>query len=306
MARRVDWWIRQAYLGIIPSYPLGYLLVHGFRGDHPICKAYVERSASPPSDHLKELVESEMDKMDNIKVPKVRVSLTDASEPLVYGCFFLQSGVELQFPVRLSLDDVEQARRLAQNVELDLGLARHRRKIELNSKVGEELTSRMMLSDAAKMFIVQRQLQLANNGLLFSLPMLGWFGIVGAGYGIAIGIARVVGIAAGSLIGLLISAGTFSQFLKNLNAYKVKWADEKTVEIGKDYLQGARDYFESTMKFNRLLRLLLGEEGERNILKNGDTRFDPILLSARLKNVNTHWKLKTETPKVDDLAKFYS
>ncbi|EYC15355.1 hypothetical protein Y032_0037g3474 [Ancylostoma ceylanicum] len=43
------------------------------------------------------------------------------------------------------------------------GYASHRRKIEANSKVGEELISRMMLSDLAKRFIIQRELQIANR-----------------------------------------------------------------------------------------------------------------------------------------------
>ncbi|PIO63935.1 hypothetical protein TELCIR_14456 [Teladorsagia circumcincta] len=72
MARRVDWWIRQVYLGIIPSYPVGYLIVHGFR-DYSWSKLYVERSAFPPSEHLRDLVESEMDKLHNLKNPKVRL-----------------------------------------------------------------------------------------------------------------------------------------------------------------------------------------------------------------------------------------
>ncbi|KAK6027276.1 hypothetical protein OSTOST_06691, partial [Ostertagia ostertagi] len=275
MSRRVDWWIRQVYLGIIPSYPVGYMIVHGFR-DRPWSKIYVERSAFPPSEQLKELVESEMDKLYDLKIPKVYVSLTDSSEPRVYGGFFLNGGAELQFPMRVSFEDVESARRLAQNVELDLGLARHRRKIEVNTKIGEELTSRMVLSDAAKMFIVQRQLQLANRYFEFR-----WS-------------SRRFSYR------MVISACTFRQFLKSYNEYKVKWADEKAVEMGEDYLQGARDYFGSTMKFNRFLRVLLGEDGEQNISKNGDVRVDPVPLSVRLKNVVAHRKSMAEAPKEND------
>ncbi|XGW16629.1 hypothetical protein V3C99_001799 [Haemonchus contortus] len=315
MTRRFDWWIRQAYLAIIPSYPIGYLVVHGFRGDQIWSKLYVERSVFPPSEYLKELVESEMDKLEKIKNPKVRLSLTDSSEPRVYGGFFLQTGAELQFPMRMSLDDVEQARRLASNIELDLGLASpaflkrnalkgfwegnasHRRKIEVNTKIGEELTSRMMLSDAAKMFLVQRQLQLANSFALFNAPYLTWFGIFGAGYGISVGLSSFVGVAVGTLVGVVFSAVAFRQFFKSYTAYKVRWADEKTVEIGEEYLQGACDYFRSTMKFNRLLRVLLGEEGEQNITRSGDVRMDPIPLSVRLKNVSRLWKSKTAASK---------
>ncbi|RCN31566.1 hypothetical protein ANCCAN_22642, partial [Ancylostoma caninum] len=157
-------------------------------------------------------------------------------------------------------------------MELDLGLARHRRKIEVNSKVGEELISRMMLSDLAKKFIIQRELQIANSGVLFCAPIFAWFGIFGAGYAIILGLSKVIGVALGSLTAAFVSACVFRQFYKTYSMYKIRWADEKVVELGEEYLQGARDYFNSTMKFNRLLRIVLGEEGERNIAKNGDCR----------------------------------
>lgn len=84
-------------------------------------------------------------------------------EPKTYGGLFLSSGAELQFPLRMTLDDVETARRIGANLEVDLGLSKHRRKIEMNSETGDEIISRLMLSDAAKMFVVQRELQIANR-----------------------------------------------------------------------------------------------------------------------------------------------
>ncbi|KAL6727514.1 hypothetical protein Aduo_009384 [Ancylostoma duodenale] len=308
MARTAAWWVKQAYLALIPAYPAGYLVVHGFRGDQFWTKPYVDRSVFPPTEALKDLVESELDKIGDIKKAKVLVTLTDCGAPRSYGGFFLRPGVELQFPLRVSFDDVEYARRLAQNMELDLGLASssglkrselkyfwegyasHRRKIEVNSKVGEELISRMMLSDLAKKFIIQRELQIANSGVLFCAPIFAWFGIFGAGYAIVLGLSKVVGVALGSLAATCIGACVFRQFYKTYCLYKIKWADEKVVELGEEYLQGARDYFNSTMKFNRLLRIVLGEEGERNIAKNGDCRLDRIALSTRLKHLESYWK----------------
>ncbi|KIH64421.1 hypothetical protein ANCDUO_05268 [Ancylostoma duodenale] len=231
MARTAAWWVKQAYLALIPAYPAGYLVVHGFRGDQFWTKPYVDRSVFPPTEALKDLVESELDKIGDIKKAKVLVTLTDCGAPRSYGGFFLRPGVELQFPLRVSFDDVEYARRLAQNMELDLGLARHRRKIEVNSKVGEELISRMMLSDLAKKFIIQRELQIANSGVLFCAPIFAWFGIFGAGYAIVLGLSKVVGVALGSLAATCIGACVFRQFYKTYCLYKIKWADEKVVEL---------------------------------------------------------------------------
>lgn len=293
MARRVEWWVRQAYFALIPSYPIGYLILHGFRGDDFWAKMYVNRSTFPAPESLKDLVESEMDKLGNLKNGKVLISLTDHNESRVYGGFFLRPGVELQFPINVSFDDVEQARRLAHNIELDLGLARNRRKIEVNSKIGDEIISRMMLSDLAKMFVVQRELQIAKSGMLFSAPIFAWMGIFGAGYAVVVGLSKVVGIALAVLISLVVNTLAFNRFYREYNEYKVKWADERAVDLGADYLQGAREYFNSTMKFNRLLRIILGEEGERNISRTGDRKLDRFTLSARLENVEKYWKLQS-------------
>ncbi|KAK6741161.1 hypothetical protein RB195_009178 [Necator americanus] len=308
MARTAGWWVKQAYMALIPSYPVGYLLVNGFRGDQFWTKFYIDRSVFAPSENLKDLVESELDRIGDIKKAQVLVSLTDCGEPRTYGGFFLKSGAELQFPVRVSFDDVENARRLARNIEVDLGLASssglkrselkcfweghasHRRKIEVDSKVGEELLSRMMLSELAKKFIIQRELHVANSGVLFCAPMFAWFGIFGAGYAFVVGLSKVIGVAAGSIVAAVVGICAFRQFYKTYSLYKIKWADEKAVEMDSEYLQGARDYFNSTMKLNRLLRVLLGDEGKKNIAKNGDCRLDRISLSARLKHLETYSK----------------
>ncbi|VDN37322.1 unnamed protein product [Cylicostephanus goldi] len=69
--RGAGWWMRQAYLGLIPAFPAGYLVINGFRGDQFWAKPYVNRSAMPPSESLEELVEAELDKIGDIKKAKV-------------------------------------------------------------------------------------------------------------------------------------------------------------------------------------------------------------------------------------------
>uniref|UniRef100_A0A1I7XPW1 Transmembrane protein n=1 Tax=Heterorhabditis bacteriophora TaxID=37862 RepID=A0A1I7XPW1_HETBA len=281
-------WIRQVYLASIPIYPIGYMFVHGFRGDQVWTKAYIERSTFKPSDYLLDLVEGEIDKLDNVKNPKVMITLTDHMEPSVYGGFFLTSGAEVQFPVRVSLDDIEQARRLAANVELDLGVAKHRRKVEVNSKVGDELISRLMLSEIAKKFIIQRQLQIANSGVFFCFPIFAWIGIFSAGYALLSGISTFLGPVVGLVITTGISLAGFKQFMGSFEDYKNRKADEQTVELDDIYLQGAQDYFHSTMKLNRLLRRIMGEEGDQNIDRNGDNKKERISYSARLRHLNDY------------------
>ncbi|CAB3403160.1 unnamed protein product [Caenorhabditis bovis] len=285
--------LKQIYLGIIPAYPLGYVLVHGFRGDQIWAKLWTDRSSIEPGEHLKELVEQEIDKLENIK--KYRVALTDQTEPKVYGGLYLTSGSELQFPIRANLEDVEKARRLGANLEIDMGFSKYRRKIEVNSAAGDEIIARLMLSEAAKRFLVCRQIQIANSGEFFCIPILAWFGISTTGYLVL----KAVSMAAGAWIGALSAIGTtigaFNLFMRNFEAHKVEKADNMAINRGEEYLTGAIDYFESTLKLNRMIRRVLGEEGERTITKRGDSLVDPVALTKRLRNARKLWrKLKEE------------
>lgn len=221
--------IKQIYLGIIPIYPLGYIMVHGFRGDQIWAKPYLNRSSLEPSESLKELVEHEMDKMEGLKKSKFHVVLTDEMEPKTYGGLFLSSGAELQFPLRMTLDDVETARRIGANLEVDLGLSKHRRKIEMNSETGDEIISRLMLSDAAKMFVVQRELQIANSGEYFCAPIFAWIGISSMSYGVLNGIAMMAGPYLATVAALTFTFAAFSQFSKHFESFKTTRSDEDTV-----------------------------------------------------------------------------
>ncbi|CAL2037330.1 unnamed protein product [Caenorhabditis brenneri] len=277
--------LKQIYMGIIPIYPLGYVMVHGFRGDQIWAKPYMNRSSMEPSEHLKELVEQEIDKMEGLKKANFKVVLTDEMEPKVYGGLFLSCGAELQFPLRMTLDDVETARRIGANLEVDLGLSKHRRKVEVNSETGDELIARLMLSDVAKQFIVQRQLQIANSGEYFCVPMLAWITLSTIGYGVLNAGSMVLGPIAATAAAIGFTLVSFSQFTKHFENYKTCKADEDTVNRGDEYAAGAIDYLESTMKLNRLYRRVLGEEGENRIARNGDLTDNSVKLSVRIREI---------------------
>ncbi|CAO4370033.1 unnamed protein product [Caenorhabditis nigoni] len=277
--------LKQIYMGFIPIYPLGYVILHGFRGDQIWAKPYLDRSSMEPSGHLKELVEQEIDKMEKLKKAKFQVVLTDEMEPKVYGALFLSSGAELQFPLRMTLDDVETARRIGANLEVDLGLSKHRRKVEVNSETGDELIARLMLSDAAKHFIVQRQLQIANSGEYFCAPILAWLGLSTMGYGVLNATAMIVGPYLATATAVVFTVAAFSEFSRRFESFKITQADQDTISRGDEYTIGAIDYLESTMKLNRLYRKVLGEEGERKIARNGDLVDDLVKHSTRIKEI---------------------
>uniref|UniRef100_A0A1I7U370 Calcium uniporter protein n=2 Tax=Caenorhabditis tropicalis TaxID=1561998 RepID=A0A1I7U370_9PELO len=277
--------LKQVYMGLIPIYPLGYLMIHGFRGDQIWAKPYINRSSMEPSEHLKEIVEQEIDKMEGLKKANFKVVLTDEMEPKVYGGLFLSCGAELQFPLRMTLDDVETARRIGANLEVDMGLSKHRRKVEVNSETGDELIARLMLSDAARRFLVQRQLHIANSGEYFCAPILAWMGLSTMGYGILNVGSVVLGPYMATATAFAFTIATFAQFRKSFDCYKTTKADEETVKRGDEYAIGGIDYLESTMKLNRLYRRVLGEEGENRIERNGDIKDNSVKLSSRIKEI---------------------
>ncbi|KAJ1348766.1 hypothetical protein KIN20_004157 [Parelaphostrongylus tenuis] len=129
--------------------------------------------------------------------------------------------------------------------------------------------------------------------------MFAWCGIFGAGYAIVVGLSKVTGAAVAACIALIVNTLAFNRFCQSYNAYRMKWADERAIDLGANYLQGARDYFNSTMKFNRLLRIILGAEGEKNIARNGDRKSDGIVLSKRLEHVENYWKSHYSSQNVD-------
>ncbi|GMS88933.1 hypothetical protein PENTCL1PPCAC_11108, partial [Pristionchus entomophagus] len=279
-------WVRQTYLACIPAFPIGHLLVNSIRDDFFFTKLYVRRSELEPSEHLKELVESEFELIEVVSSPKLRVTLTDSLEPRVYGGFFIRNGAEIQFPLATSFVDIEYARRLGGHIEMDFGRARNRRKLENSSEIAEEMLTRMMMSEQAKKFIVQRELQKANDGFLFCLPMLGWAFFATAGYPLLCVLARFIGSTASFIASLGGATLAYREFLKKIEGFSALRMDEKTVKMGRVYEEGARDYLATQMSVGRMLKKVMGTEGKLRIAKNGDLLADTVPYSKRLRVID--------------------
>ncbi|GMT18176.1 hypothetical protein PFISCL1PPCAC_9473, partial [Pristionchus fissidentatus] len=279
-------WVRQIYLACIPAYPIGYMVVNSIRDDFFFTKLWVRRSELAPSDHLREIVESEFDRLEDVAVPKVKVFLTDSLEPRVYGGLFLRNGAEIQFPLATSFVDIEYARRLGGHIEMDFGQLRNRRKLESCSNIAEEMLTRMMMSEQAKRFLVQRELQRANDGLLFCLPLFGWALFSTAGYPVLIVLSRFIGWSGSFIASLGGATLAYREFLKKFEGFAALRMDEKTVRISPKYEEGARDYLATQMAVGRMLKKVMGSEGVLRIAKNGDLLADPVPYSKRLRAID--------------------
>ncbi|GMR41335.1 hypothetical protein PMAYCL1PPCAC_11530 [Pristionchus mayeri] len=293
-------WVRQVYLGCIPAYPIGYLLVHCVRDDFFFTKFYVKRSDLAPSEHLKEIVENEFDNLEgDVQHPRLHVTLTDSLEPSVFGGFFLKNGAEIQFPLAASFVDIEYARRLGGHIEMDFGQTRNRRKLENSSSIAEEMLTRMMLSEKAKKFIVQSQLQRANDGLLFSLPLFGWAALSTAGYPMLLMLSRFIGFTASFVASLGGATLAYRELLKKLEGFAALRTDEKTVRMGRQYEEGAREYLATQMAVGRMLKKVMGSEGKLRIAKNGDLLADAVPYSRRLRAIDQLNLMEAEDKEID-------
>ncbi|CAJ0940978.1 unnamed protein product, partial [Mesorhabditis belari] len=284
-ARRAINWPSQLYWSCIPGFATGYLLVHGIRNERlPFTNFYIHRH-SEPSEYLRNLVDSELFKTKELQNKKMRIFLTDDMEPRVYGGFFFNEGPELQFPLRFSFSDVEHMRRQGAHLEVDLGYAKDRRKLEVNSDICQELFARVILSESAMRFIIQRQLQIANNGTMLFTPIIAQAAIFSIGSIFLKLLTPVFGgpFACAAAIG--ISSSIFIAVKPTINAYLVKKADRLVLEQDPEYMIGARDYFENVLRLNRLLRKVMGTDGEDCIQKNGESKLDAVSIRSRMKNM---------------------
>ncbi|CAJ0582837.1 unnamed protein product, partial [Mesorhabditis spiculigera] len=276
-------WAKQLYWSAIPAYGCGYLLVHSMR-DYglPIEYLYVDRHAMEPSEGFLSLVESEVDKMKGLRNAKLKVTMTDKMEPKVYGGFFLNRGAEIQFPLRYAFSDVEHLRRQGAHIELDLGYAKNRRKLEVNSEICQQLFERILLTDSAKRFAIQRELQIANSGLIFSFPIITQAAVFLGGYLSVPLLAPFLGPTIPYVLAFCASTASYVALRPVFDGYLTRLADKLTLTEHPEYLAGARDYFQNVLSLNRLLRRIMGAEGEACIKKDGESRLDALPIHTRL------------------------
>uniref|UniRef100_A0A0M3INL7 Transmembrane protein n=1 Tax=Ascaris lumbricoides TaxID=6252 RepID=A0A0M3INL7_ASCLU len=159
---------------------------------------------------------------------------------------------------------------------------RRKRKMSMNSKLGERLLTEFVMSDAARHFIVQRELRRANSGKALCIPIFLWAGAFGVSFLFLNLATPLVGpIAAFSLS----SAIAFTSFYTLYNRFTVFLESKLDIDTCKKsdlYLEGAEDFLKSTMKLNRFLRSTMGADGEKTIAENGDRVGDKWPYSKRL------------------------
>ncbi|KHN76479.1 Transmembrane protein [Toxocara canis] len=191
----------------------------------------------------------------------------------------------MQIPLRAAIRDLEEAARLGASIEIDTGIARRRRKTSMSSKLGERLLTEFVISDAAKRFIVQRELLRANSGKALCVPIFLWLGTFGVSF-VFLNIAtHLLGPIAAFSLSTVTAFTAFYTFHRRFIAFLEQKLDITTCKKSDVYIDGARDFLKSTMTLNRLLRSTMGADGEKCIAENGDRIGDQLPYSKRLRIV---------------------
>uniref|UniRef100_A0A0N5AD22 DUF2207 domain-containing protein n=1 Tax=Syphacia muris TaxID=451379 RepID=A0A0N5AD22_9BILA len=274
-------WGKEIYLALLSAGPLAYFLYHTER-DIPLFSRLYGRLDVQVSDHLLELVESELDLMKDVKKFKMKVSLTDRLDGRVFGSSFFKSGAELQLPLRLIFHEADDAKKVGSILDIDAGIKKAAIAFDISSEQGELLLSRMQLSDEARRFVVRRELFSAQSGKRFIFPILLWCIGFGFGYGVLVALVPVIGILASFAVAASVGFLIFFK-LHSIFSVLITYALDRKACIGSDTgLNGAVEYFTSSMKLCRAMRKLIGEKAFESITETGDCISHPVLYSERL------------------------
>ncbi|VDK18240.1 unnamed protein product [Anisakis simplex] len=292
-------WSKQVFACFLPAYPLAHLLYNAYREESPISWIYIKRLEYPVPDHLADLVESEIENVDGLPKADVaictsnerlafqlKVSLTDKMDAHAYGGFYLRPAVELQLPLRAAVKDLEEATRLGAIIEISTGISSSRRKTNINSKFGEKLLTEFIISDKAKRFIIQRELQRANSGKAFCMPIFIWMTTVGMSF-VFLNIAtQIVGPVVAFCLSTVIVFTAFQTFYHHFSVVLEQKLDIETCKKSDVYVQGGLDFLRSTMRLNRYLRSTIDrDEASKCIAENGDRIADKLPYSKRLRKI---------------------
>ncbi|MFH4981828.1 hypothetical protein AB6A40_008537 [Gnathostoma spinigerum] len=296
-------WTKQVFLCAIPAFPIGYLCVHSFRMKNILSWLYIDRLDIQIPDHISSMVESELERVPNLRKANLTVTFTDRIDPRTFGGFFIRQGAEIQLPLRVCLSDLQDVSKLGKFIEFDAGILRKKKQVSIDSPHAQNILSDFILSENACRFLIQRELRRANSGKIFCMPIILWI----AAFGLSFMIFSVVSTLADPIVALffsyVVALTTFYSCYRNFVIFSESKLDTETCESSASYTEGAIDYFRSSMRFNQSLRLMCMDAIEY-YKENGDRSSDWLPYSRRLQRIrniaNSHHFEDTDFKTVSD------
>ncbi|VDN30987.1 unnamed protein product [Gongylonema pulchrum] len=256
-------------------------------------------------DHTVELVEDELDSFKNLLMKpgfffsllqviwcfflKVDVAVTDSLNPESRGGFYFKNGFELLLPLRAVAKDATELPKIGNvvNINTTHRFLRKTESIDTTTDEGKSIYDGYFLSDAARRFLVRRELHRANSRRFIIVPAFAWLLMSSA-----VVLTFVVLLRYGRLLSYSsvlfttpMAIVSFRDAMRRFVSYGEMMLDHDTCAESPNYVEGALQYLKSSAATNVRLRKILGDSKSEYIAANGDRIGDAWPYSKRLKSI---------------------
>ncbi|VDO29061.1 unnamed protein product [Brugia timori] len=242
------------------------------------------------SDEIVDMVESELDKLKNLLMKvNTNIAVTDSLDPEWRGGFYFRNGFELLLPLRAVAKNLSELPKMKQivNVKTNGFLLGKRKFLDTTTDIGKHIFDDYFLSEAARRFLIRRELLRANSRQFILVPVSMWIllsSVVCLSFMCLMRYGRIVSY--GSLAVLMpLAAVIFQNAMRNFFSQSEMMLDYNACADSPEYVEGARQYLNSSAVTNLRIRNALGDLESEFIAANGDSVGDSWPYSKRLKAI---------------------
>ncbi|KAL4002179.1 putative integral membrane protein [Acanthocheilonema viteae] len=241
-------------------------------------------------DETVDMVESELDKLKNLLMKaSANIAVTDSLNPEWRGGFYFKNGFELLLPLRAVAKNLSELPKMNQIVSIKRNdfFSSKRKFLDTTTDIGKHIFDQYFLSDAARRFLIRRELLRANSRRFILVPLSMWILLSCVVCLSFISLMRYGRIASyGSLAVLIpLAAVCFLNAMRNFFTYSEMMLDYDACANSPEYIEGARQYLNSSIATNLRIRNALGDVQSDFIAANGDSVGDLWSYSKRLKAI---------------------
>ncbi|VDK74107.1 unnamed protein product [Litomosoides sigmodontis] len=241
-------------------------------------------------DEIVDVVESELDKLQNLLMKaNAKIAVTDSLNPEWRGGFYFRNGFELLLPIRAVAKNLSEMPKMKEIVSIKANdlFSSNRKFLDTTTDVGKHIFDDYFLSDAARRFLIRRELLRANSRKFILVPCSMWIllsAIICLSFISLMRYGRIVSY--GSLaVSIPLAVTCFLNTMRSFFSYSEMMLDRDACADSEEYVEGARQYLNSSIATNLRIRNALGDLQSEFITANGDSFGDSCPYSKRLKAV---------------------
>ncbi|VDN04684.1 unnamed protein product [Thelazia callipaeda] len=253
-------------------------------------------------DEIVDLVESELDKLDNLLLKvNTKIAVTDSLNPEWRGGFYLRHGFELFLPIRAVAKSVSELPKMNRiSIINSAGTFSSKQKtVNTATAAAKNIFNDYLLSEAARRFIIRRELLRANRRSFVLGPIFIWIllsSIVSLLFILMMRFGRAISYGTVA-VSIPVTVFTFRQALRDFVSYSEKILDHDAYSDSSEYMEGAREYLASSVATNLKIRQALQDWNSEFIKPNGDSVGDAWPYSKRLEELEDFDKKKKQRSK---------